>query len=65
MAASEAEKVPAFRVLLLACTVAPAESAPTVLSLVLPLLVGCMCIAAEGAPTTHEKELSTMAQVGL
>ncbi|KAL1520667.1 hypothetical protein AB1Y20_022238 [Prymnesium parvum] len=56
-----ADKPAAVKVLLLVCTLAPAEALVTCLSIVLPLLVGCMWLAADGAPSATQKELSALA----
>jgi hypothetical protein len=46
-------------VLLLACTAAPAEAVATLLSLTLPLLVGCMWVASEGPADAAAQARST------
>jgi hypothetical protein len=60
-AAASAEKLAGLKVLLLACTLAPAEAAEVLLSLTLPLVVQCMHVAADGAADAAAKELSTVA----
>ena len=51
--------------LLLACSTAPPELLPTLLSLTLPLLVGCMWVAAEGPADAATQELSKLAHASV
>ena len=51
--------------LLLACTAAPAEALAALLSLSLPLFVGCMWVASEGPADAAAQELSRLAHAAV
>ena len=59
------DKAAALKVLLLACSIAPPPMLPTLLSLALPLMIGCMWVAAEGAADAATLELSKLAHASV
>ena len=65
---SAADKPAAFKLMVLACALAPADGSGAVgvvLSLALPLIINCMHLQADGTPSAEAKELSTMASNSL
>ena len=62
---SAADKPAALKLLLLACAVSPPEALAAVFSLALPLIVGCLSVAADGAVSAEQRELSTLAHTSL
>jgi len=63
--ASSSVKPVALKVLLLMVTLSPPAAVVTVLSLLLPLLIGCMWLGRDGAPDAVQKELSTLAHASI
>jgi len=55
------DKPAVVRLLLLSCALMPREGMESLLSLVLPLLVGCLRVSTDGPSSPEEKELSTLA----
>ena len=62
---SRADKPAALRLLLLACALSPAEALAPLLSLALPLIIGCLSISADGAVSAEQRELSALAHTSL
>jgi len=59
------DRIDAVKALLLACTVCPAEASTSLLSLALPLFVGCLWLAADGSPSAAQKEVSALVHASL
>ena len=62
---ANADKQGALKLLLLSCALATPEGLPTLLSLTLPLIVGCLHVNADGAQTADDKALATLAHTSL
>jgi len=54
-------KQAALKLMLLVCTISPPEGLLACFSIMVPLLVGCMWLTADGAPSSAQKELSAVA----
>ena len=59
------DKAEALKVLLLACSIAPPPMLPRLSSLALPLVIGRMWVAAEGAADAATLELSKLAHASM
>jgi len=56
-----ADKLGAVKLLLTSCVVAPPAALETMLSLTLPLLIGCLHVSVDGPASPKAKELATLA----
>ena len=56
-----ADKLGAVKLLLTSCVVAPPASLEMMLSLTLPLLIGCLHVSVDGPASPKAKELATLA----